>query len=84
MNDKFPRSFNMHDDDNSLESDFSVASSTDCTGLIPSAPTAEHEVDSYNELYDVPLASDPNEANNHMQDIQKTETSLFPPDSKKK
>ena len=37
-----------------------AASSQDCTGLIPSAPLSEAELDSYEELYPflVPPASD--------------------------
>lgn len=36
-----------------------AASSQDCTGLIPSAPLSEAELDSYEELYpSVPPASD--------------------------
>lgn len=77
MQDRFSKPYHMHEDDDSPGSQFYVASSTDCTGLIPSAPVTENEVDSYNELYDVPLAKDPKDAHNHMQDIRKTKSSLF-------
>ena len=33
-------------------------SSTECTGLIPSAPTDEAQIDSYAEIYDIPLSKD--------------------------
>lgn len=36
---------------------FSVASATECTGLIPAAPADEPEVDSYSEIYDTRLAT---------------------------
>lgn len=35
-----------------------VASSTECTGLIPSAAYTEDEVDAYAEIYAIPLAKD--------------------------
>jgi len=31
-----------------------VVSSTESTGLMPTLPLSEHEVDSYNEIYDIP------------------------------
>lgn len=31
-----------------------VASSTDCTGLIPSAPQTDDEIESYTHLYHIP------------------------------
>ena len=36
-----------------------VASSTECTGLIPTPATDEAELDSYSDIYDVPLADSP-------------------------
>lgn len=36
-----------------------VASSTECTGLIPTPATEEAELDSYSDIYDVPLADSP-------------------------
>ena len=56
------------DDDKLFDEQFSVASSTDCTGLIPAAPANEAEAESYGELYDIPLAKKAKDANNHMQD----------------
>lgn len=42
-----------------------AASSTDCTGLIPSNPTSKEEVDSYKDIYNfqVPIAEDQEEKN---------------------
>ena len=37
---------------------FSVASATECTGLVPSAAYTEDEVDSYTDLYAIPLQKD--------------------------
>lgn len=31
-----------------------VASSTECTGLIPTPPMSVDEAESYNEIYDIP------------------------------
>lgn len=39
-----------------FDNDFSVASASECTGLIPGAPISGSEVDAYSELYDIPLA----------------------------
>ena len=36
-----------------------VASATDCTGLIPTAPANPQEVESYEDLYDIPLSDLP-------------------------
>lgn len=50
---------------------FSVASMTECTGLIPSAPENEAEVDSYSEIYDIPMSGDAKAANHGLQDVEK-------------
>lgn len=34
-----------------------VVSGMECTGLIPSAPYDEYEIDSYSQIYDIPLSS---------------------------
>ncbi len=39
-----------------------VASTTECTGLIPAAPGSEPEMDSYTDIYDVPLDLHPQPA----------------------
>ena len=36
-----------------------VASSTECTGLMPTPATSEDELESYSQIYDVPLAKAP-------------------------
>ena len=41
-----------------LDSPKSVASSTDCTGLIPTPPITDEEADSYTDLHDVPRPKD--------------------------
>lgn len=84
MKDRIPKTFHMQDEKDAGDNNFYVASSMDCTGLIPSAPASEHEVDSYNELCDIPLASDPKDANHHLQDLQKADSSLFPDKPPKK
>ncbi len=48
----------------------SVASASDCTGLIPSPPANEGEAESYAELYNIPQPTD--ELNNGLQNIKKT------------
>lgn len=43
-----------------------AASSMDCTGLIPSLPRDEEEIESYNEIYQfLPRASIPEPADRH-------------------
>lgn len=37
----------------------SVASSTECTGLTPTPVTEDAELDSYADIYDVPLTDSP-------------------------
>ncbi len=59
--------FPLYDEDrvsNILNSD-NVASATECTGLIPSAPINEDEMDSYASLYSIPKGND--EVNNGLQ-----------------
>ena len=34
---------------------FEVASSTECTGLFPTPPMTDEEINSYSNIYDVPL-----------------------------
>lgn len=59
-------------DDRELYDDMlSVMSSTECTGLIPSAPADESELDSYSQIYDIPFSSDPGRANHHLQDASR-------------
>lgn len=41
-----------------------VSSSLDCTGLIPSGPVSEDELDSYGELYDTGAGADPEKEEN--------------------
>ena len=36
-----------------------VASSTECTGLLPTPAIDEEELDSYTDIYDVPLTNSP-------------------------
>lgn len=53
------KDFYPHDDEDErilFDDEFSVASSMECTGLIPAAPANESEVKSYREIYDIPLA----------------------------
>ncbi|MCI9415385.1 MAG: hypothetical protein HFJ79_09470 [Clostridiales bacterium] len=53
---------------------YPVASSMECTGLIPAAPATESEVESYSEIYDIPLAKDKKDANNRMQNLKVSDT----------
>jgi len=39
-----------------FDSTFFVASSTECTGLIPANPASESEMVSYEEIYSIPLS----------------------------
>ncbi len=51
--------YDDEDDRELFENLFPVASSMECTGLIPAAPESADEVDSYSDIYDIPLADDP-------------------------
>lgn len=62
------------DDDELFDELFSVASSMECTGLIPAAPVSASQADSYGDIYDIPLAKNSKDANNHMQDIRTDNT----------
>ncbi len=53
------------DDKDTFFNSQSVASATDCTGLIPNSPGSVDEVDSYGEIYDVPRPD--NKVNNGLQ-----------------
>ena len=51
---KDERKLQLKDDVSFMEEQSSVASSMDCTGLMPSLPTTEDEAESYSDLYPVP------------------------------
>ena len=53
---------------------YPVASSMECTGLSPAAPAAPAEVDSYSEIYDIPLAKNAKDANHHLQNVTAADT----------
>ena len=53
---------------------YPVASSMECTGLIPAAPAAPAEVDSYSDIYDIPLAKNAKDANHHLQNVTAADT----------
>ena len=50
-----PRPYDADEGDYLYDDPFSVASSMECTGLIPAAPESVSEMDSYSEIYDIPL-----------------------------
>ena len=55
-NAKDPRPYNVQGIQKLDEDEFFVASATECTGMIPAAPDSAAEVESYGEIYDVPLS----------------------------
>ena len=57
--------------------DIQACSAMDCTGLIPAAPESTEEVDSYSEIYDIPLTKDKKAADNHLQDERKINSPQF-------
>ena len=63
--------------DDSEENPFCVVSSQECTGLIPSAPIHDEDVDSYSEIYDTTLADDPKKARHDLQKTPKGDGSMF-------
>lgn len=48
--------YDNEDDRELFDNLFAVASSMECTGLIPAAPDSSAEVDSYSDIYDIPLS----------------------------
>lgn len=71
MSIQYPHPYNLSDDDDLYDENFAVASTMECTGLIPAAPASVQDVDSYNEIYDIPLSKNAEAANNHLQKIKK-------------
>ena len=66
------------EDDRVLYDDpFDVVSTTECTGLIPAAPASAAQVDSYSDIYDVPLADDPAAARHSLQTSKKRKNSMY-------
>ena len=70
MNDKKNQSlpYDAEDEEELYREMLKVASANECTGMIPAAPASQPEVDSYSEIYDVPLARDPKRAQHGYQD----------------
>ena len=70
---RYPPKPPLYDADNDaiFDETFNVASSTECTGLIPSAPLSGSEADSYSEIYDVPLTKTPADAVHALQNVKK-------------
>ena len=52
------RPYDDEDDRELYDELFAVASSMECTGLMPAAPATTAEVQSYSEIYDIPLAGE--------------------------
>ena len=48
--------YDEEDDETLFDDLLSVASSTECTGLIPSTADSDAELDSYSDIYDIPLS----------------------------
>lgn len=67
MDKKRPAPYDEQDDRELFDDIYTVASATECTGLIPAAPINENAVDSYSEIYDVPLAGNASSAVHHFQ-----------------
>ena len=47
-----------YDEEELYEEMMAVASSTECTGLVPTPPVTNPEVSAYSEIYDSPLSKD--------------------------
>lgn len=58
------RPYNPEDDDYLFDEEMSVASSTECTGMMPTPSKTEDEIESYSKIYDIPLAVDDQESLN--------------------
>lgn len=62
------------DEEALFDEEFPVASSTEATGMIPAAPAAPAQVESYSDIYDLPLAKNAREANNRLQNLSAADT----------
>ena len=58
LSEKPARPYDAEDEEELFDNLFSVASSTECTGLIPGTADSDAEVDAYSEIYDIPLSED--------------------------
>lgn len=59
--------YDAQDEEELFDDQMSVSSMTECTGLIPSAPVSEPEIDSYSAIYDIPLAGESAKAQHGLQ-----------------
>lgn len=64
---KKPEPYDAEDGEELFDDTMSVSSMTECTGLIPSAPVSEPEIDSYSAIYDIPLAGNAHFARHSLQ-----------------
>ncbi len=53
-----PRPYDAVDEEELYEEMMDVASSTECTGLMPTPPVTKRETESYSKIFDIPLAKD--------------------------
>ena len=65
-----PRPYDAVDEEELYEEMMDVASSTECTRLMPTPPVTKRETESYPKIYDIPLAKD--ETVDHMTDHPNT------------
>lgn len=65
-----PKGYPAYDRDDDENGMGSVASASDCTGLIQTPPASEGEAESYAELYNIPQPTDP--VQNGLQSERKT------------
>jgi len=56
--DKRKKNGNAGYDEYTLTSNDTVASSTECTGLIPALPVSDDDLQSYSEIYNIPEQGD--------------------------
>lgn len=69
------RPYDEEDQESLFDNLFSVASNTECTGLIPGTAVSDAELDSYSEIYDIPLSKNKNRnITKHFETKEKTET----------
>ena len=79
---KRPLPYDAEDGEELFDDSMSVSSMTECTGLIPSAPVSEPEIDSYSAIYDIPLAGESQKARHGLQSKkQKNEQGHSHPDT---
>lgn len=63
--------YDCNDERELFDDSFHAASMSECTGLIPTAPASQSEVQSYSQIYDIPLPNFRNDRRETMNNNQR-------------